>query len=137
MDKHNAIEELDRAVSVLAEESVEKVDFDRIIELMQRGRDALKEESDVQKELSVIKAEYRKRIIGMLKANLACRENVEDRELAVRLTDDNCEIGAGEFIRQYQKVAVRFRMNFPATFGNLSITGKDNAGHSDWRDYKI
>lgn len=136
-DRNSPIEEIDSTITTLAAGSVEKIDFDRIVELLRDSRETLDEREVIRSELSEIKADYRARIIGLLKANLACRENDEERELAIRLTDDTIEMSAGELMLHYRRISSRFRKNFPATFRNLSFVNNDRAGHRDWRDYKI
>lgn len=136
-DRNSPIEEIDSTITMLADESVEKIDFDRIVELLKGNRETLEEREVLRGELSEIKEDYRARILGLLKANLACRENDEERELAIRLTDDTIEMSAGELMSYYRRISSRFRRNFPATFRNLSFVNNDRAGHRDWRDYKI
>ncbi len=136
-DTLSAIAEIDRLVSTLAAESTGEIDFDRVVTLLNRSKNGLEEREGLIGELNRIKGDYRARILGMLKANLACRENDEDRELAVLLTEDEAEMNAADLIAHYRRVSNRFRKNFPVTFGKHTISGNNKAGRHDWRDYKI
>lgn len=136
-EKYEIFAELDRVVSELTAESVEQIDFDRMIALLHESRTLLSEHESIIKELSELKTEYRAKILGMLKANLACRESEEERDLAVRLADEDSDTKAGELITHYRRTAARFRKNFPATFRNLTYVSGMRAGHKDWRDYKV
>lgn len=128
---------LAETAKLLADESVASIDFDRLIELLHECRDRLKSANDLHHELETLRADYRTRIIGMLKANLACRDDEEESLLAVRLTSNENNIAAEELISLYRKTAARFRENFPSTFKYISSKGDSRSVRKDWSDFKI
>ncbi|RKX20239.1 MAG: hypothetical protein DRP51_06040 [Candidatus Zixiibacteriota bacterium] len=121
----------------LADESIEKIDFDELINILGAVRENIDQEQKTVRELEYLKEEYRNRIIGMVKANLACRENERDTELAVRLSDDISGISAEELVGIYGRAAARFRANFPASFRYLAIPSPHTANQKNWNEHKI
>ena len=73
----------------------------------------------------------------MVKANLACRENERDAELAVKLSDDISGTSAEELVGMYGRVAARFRTNFPASFRYLTIPSPLAVSRNNWNEHKI
>ena len=121
----------------LLDESTELIDFDELSELLADSCNRLENEKKIKKELEILKDDYRNRIIGMVKANLACRINARDQLLATRLADDSTEISSEELISTYGKVAARFRSNFPASFRYLTIPSKSFIPDRNWQEHKI
>ncbi len=121
----------------LADEAVEKIDFDELIDILGAVRDNINQEQKTAKELEYLKEEYRNRIVGMVKANLACRENERDAELAVKLSDDISGTSAEELVGMYGRVAARFRTNFPASFRYLTIPSPLAVSRNNWNEHKI
>lgn len=121
----------------LADEAVEKIDFDELIDILGAVGDNINQEQKTARELEYLKEEYRNRIIGMVKANLACRENERDTELAVKLSDDISGISAEELVGMYGRVAARFRTNFPASFRYLTIPSPHAVNRKNWNEHKI
>jgi len=121
----------------LSDESIELIDFDELIELLADLSDKLENEKRTKKELEILKDDYRSRIIGMVKANLACRVNSRDQLLAARLADTSTEISSEELISTYGKVAARFRSNFPASFRYLTIPSQTFIADKNWQEHKI
>jgi hypothetical protein len=120
----------------LSRDAVELIDFDTLQELLKEMAPACKRLEKMNAELMTIKDDYRNRIVGMLKANLACRKDPHDMELAASLAGDLEQIEAGELVRLYSRVAGRFRSNFPASFKYLTF--RTAAGpQKDWTEHKI
>jgi len=128
---------LEMVCNNLKTEAVEKIDFDALIDTLSDTADSIEAYESVNTELTYLKNEYRNRIIGMLKANLACRKNERDIELAARLTGDISEIDCDEMVRTYRRVASRFRANFPTSFGYLTMPSKNFTAENNWREFKI
>jgi hypothetical protein len=132
---YEQIEEFRRRID---DEAMETIDFDAVGlalgEIVQSGR----AERRVTAELTRLKEEYRDRILGMLRANLACRRDAEEAELACRLSGEGAleNITAEEWIKLYGQTVRRFRDNFPASFRYLTFPGK-KTGRRDWSEHKI
>lgn len=120
----------------LGSESTELVDFDALRKVLTDIQDICEEYEKNLSELELIKGEYRSRIIGMLKANMACQPDESDAELVTRLSGDLAGVKAGELVKLYSKVAARFRANFPASFKYLTYPRR-NHSRNDWLDHKI
>lgn len=121
----------------LAGELIEKIDFDQVIEILGTIRNKINQEQETVNELEYLKEEYRSRIIGMVKANLACRKNQKDSDLAVKLADDISGISAEELVGMYARVAARFRTNFPASFRYLTMPSWHATNRENWKEHKI
>lgn len=121
----------------LANETLEQIDFDELIDILGAVRDSVNQEQKTVRELEYLKEEYRNRIVGMVKANLACRANERDTDLAVKLSDDISEISAEELVGMYSRTAARFRTNFPASFRYLTIPSSQSAYRKNWNEHKI
>jgi hypothetical protein len=120
----------------LKEESPELIDFDALGDLLTQVQDTAEKYNQAIAELAKIKGHYRDRIVGMLKANIVCRRDEGDMELAAKLSGEPDEVGSDELIRLYGKVAARFRSNFPASYKYLTYSSR--AGRQrDWREHKI
>jgi len=123
-------------IQSLDDNSVELIDFDnlkRMLRDMQVTREAHKKISD---ELSFIKREYRNRILGMMKAVMACRRRESDAQLLTHLSDNIEEIQSDELVSLYARVAARFRDVFPASFRYLTYPNRA-ANQKDWSEHKI
>jgi hypothetical protein len=136
-DNNRIGSELKAIGRILDSEAVELIDFDRLNDLLSELCTKIQTADDSAQELKYLKAEYRMRIVGMLKANLTCGKNEDDAEMAVRLSDDSIDIKASELVKMYGRVAARFRKNFPASFNYLPGRYGKDAGHRNWREYKI
>ncbi|MCP4703137.1 MAG: hypothetical protein GY865_00885 [candidate division Zixibacteria bacterium] len=121
----------------LSDEKLEQINFDELIEVLGAVKDNVNQEQETATELEYLKEEYRNRIIGMVKANLACRQNERDADLAVKLSDDISEISAEELVGMYGRTAARFRTNFPASFRYLTIPSSQFNGRKNWNEHKI
>ncbi len=73
-------------------EAVELIDFDRATEVLGQIQQTLNERNTVTEELNVLKEDYRRRIVGMLKAVMVSRSKESDTELAAALGNDACTI---------------------------------------------
>lgn len=135
-DKLNK-ETIDLLYQNLLDEAVEKIDFDVLINILGAVRANVNLEQKTAKELEYLKEEYRNRILGMVKANLACRQNERDADLAVKLSDDISGISAEELVGMYGRVAARFRTNFPASFRYLTIASSSALNRKNWNEHKI
>ncbi len=137
MSKNINKEMLDTVRQSLASESVEKIDFDALIEILEAVGIIFDTHQKTELELEFIKNDYRNRIIGMLRANLACRANEHDTELAVYLAGDLSNISGEELVTMYGRVASRFRTNFPTSFKYLTITPPSFVAENKWKEHKI
>jgi hypothetical protein len=130
-------EMLDTVRQNLSDESLEKIDFDKLTEILDTVGNNFNRHEKLELELEFIKNEYRNRIVGMLKSNLACRENEYDAELVVRLADDISEISGEELVKMYGRVASRFRANFPTSFKYLTMPSSAFVAETNWKEHKI
>ena len=130
-------EALDSMCKELAAESIETIDFDELIETLSTVKNKLDRQGLLERELGQLKDEYRNRIVGMLKANLACRESSGDRELAITLSSDLSDVTADDLMRIYNRVAARFRSNFPASFRYVTMPTDSNSSGRNWKEHKI
>lgn len=130
-------ETIDLLCQNLTGERLERINFDELIDILGAVKDRVNQAQQKSKELTYLKEEYRNRIIGMVKANLACRQNQRDTDLAVQLSDDISEISAEELVGMYGRVAARFRTNFPASFRYLTIPSSQLAHRRNWNEHKI
>lgn len=117
-------------------ESIELIDFDELSEILGEVQHLLGDQRKLVREINLLKEDYRSRIIGMLKANLACREDFEDNQLLEKLTGNVSEIKAKELIDIYSRTAARFRSNFPSSFKYLR-SARDIDSRINWREHKI
>mgnify|MGYP001256757699 CR=1 FL=1 len=127
------IEEIARR---LDDEAFETIDFDALrltLGAIVQGGDSQRRNTA---ELTCLKEDYRDRILGMLRANLVCRKNEEDADLACRLSGALDNITAAELIKMYGRTVRRFRENFPASFRYLTFPDK-KVGRRDWSEHKI
>ncbi len=131
------IENIEKVKENLHDESVELIDFDRLAEILEQTLSLVKKHGRINNELISIKADYRGRIVGMLKAVLACRPDDAAGDLAARLSDEDESIDAAELISLYGRVTAKFRTYFPASFKYLAYrpAGKDIS--KKWMEYKI
>ncbi|MFH2036711.1 MAG: hypothetical protein ABIJ45_09940 [Candidatus Zixiibacteriota bacterium] len=137
MSKNNVESDLiNRTINYIAEGKIELIDFDKLGQnLKEIHRQNLDRESDSD-ELVLLKYEYASRIIGMAKANLACRPNDDEAKITELLSGNLNRVGCTELINYYQKTAARFRNNFPASFKYLGFP--NSVSHrKNWREHKI
>ncbi|UCD18348.1 MAG: hypothetical protein JSV44_05405 [Candidatus Zixiibacteriota bacterium] len=119
----------------LKDNAVELIDFDKLAGFLSHMQTLCGEHERVVLEMTELKNEYRGRIVGMLKAILACRHDPEDAELAAMLTDGRAELPASRLISMYKKVAARFRSHFPASFKYLAYELPQKS--EKWQEHKI
>lgn len=130
-------EALDSMCKKLAAESIETIDFDELLETLSAVKNRLNRQGLLERELDRLKDEYRNRIVGMLKANLACRDSSEERELAITLSGELSDLTAAELVKIYERVAARFRSNFPASFRYVAMPTDSNSPGRNWIEHKI
>lgn len=120
----------------LENDSVELIDFDTLKMVVIDLQAVQGRHEETARELIYIKEEYRSRIIGMLKAVIACRPDESDAEILTNLSGDINDIKAGELVKLYGRTAARFRTSFPASFKHLTYpTGSSN--QKNWSEHKI
>ncbi len=129
--------ELDNACRIISEEAVETLDFDSLTALLKKLKETLAESGSFQDERECLRKDLIARITGMVKANLACRDNDDDAGLAARLADSPDEIPAEELTKLYGRTVARFRDNFPASFKYLMPSRKYPGRPEEWQVYKI
>ncbi len=120
----------------LDKESVELIDFDALKKALSEAANLKENLVACISELENLKTEYRDRILGMLKANIALKEDPQDLEMVARLSGDLSGISSEDLIKLQAATTCRFRRNFPASFKYLTPSnpgGRDN----NWTDYKI
>jgi hypothetical protein len=120
----------------IEKERLELIDFDCLLAILDKAQENEISSGHTAAELKLLKNDYRDRILGMLKANLACRPNENESLWAARLTGYLDEIDAEELATLYLRVATRFRDNFPASFKYVKFSNSKIPGRS-WDDYKI
>jgi len=120
----------------LGNDSVELIDFDTIKTVLIDLQTAQGSHEETVRELAFIKEEYCSRIIGMLKAVMACRPDESDAEILTNLSGDISNIEARKLVKLYSHTAARFRSCFPASFKYItSPTGSYN--QKNWSEHKI
>lgn len=129
--------EIEKLLENLKNEAVELIDFDRAIEVLGQIKMALNEHNSATEELSVLKQDYRRRIVGMLKAVMAGRAKESDAELAAALAEDDCTIESTDLIALYRKVSARFRDSFPASFKYVTGLRSSASRRNGWMDHKL
>jgi predicted DNA-binding protein (UPF0278 family) len=120
----------------ISAERLDELDFDRLAEALQSATAEVNTLSQLKGELQMLKEEYRKRILGMLKGILASRQDEDSMMLAASLSGDIEDFSAEQLIRQYSRVAARFRSAFPASFRYLN-PGTNLSGSKNWSEHKI
>ena len=120
----------------LENDSVELIDFDALKAIVIDLQKVREHHDEMARELGFIKKEYRSRIIGMLKAVIACRSDESDAEILTSLSGDIDDIDTGRLVKLYSRVAARFRKSFPASFRYLTYP-TNPYGQKKWSEYKI
>ena len=123
-------------VESLEKESIELIDFDSLGTVVSDLQKTCEDHEKISNELAFIKGEYRNRIIGMMKAVMACRHDESDKQILILLSNDAKDTSAGELVRLYGRVAARFRRSFPASFKYLTYPNR-STNQKDWSEHKI
>ncbi len=123
-------------IQSLDDSTVELIDFDNLRHVLRTMQLRNEEQEKISSELSFIKNEYRNRIIGMMKAVMACRHRGKDAEMLSQLSGDIENIKAGELVSLYGRVAARFRDSFPTSFKYLTYPAR-SGNKKDWSEHKI
>jgi hypothetical protein len=118
----------------LKSEALELIDFDQLADILTAFMTINDRYHTARTELGQLRQDYRRRLLGMLKAMLVSRPNKADTELAAALADDDDRYAAAELVRLYERTAARFRDRFPAGFKYLN---PKNSERKSWREYKI
>ena len=129
--------EIEQLLESLKDEAIELIDFDRAIEVLGQIQTALNEHNHATEELSVLKQDYRRRLVGMLKAVMVSRADERDTELAAALADEDCTIGSTDMIALYKKISARFRDSFPASFKYVMGLQGSASRRNGWMDHKL
>ena len=117
-------------------EATELIDFDLLRKVLGDLSMIMEARDKLLGELDFIKEEYRRRIVGMLKANMACKSEADDMEMAGRVSGDISRIDASELVKLYARAAARFRANFPSSFKYVNLSGRSYS-KDRWTDHKI
>ena len=117
-------------------EATELIDFDLLRKVLEDLPAIVEAGEKLQSELDFIKEEYRRRIVGMLKANMVCKPEADDMEMAARVSGDISRIDASDLVILYARAAARFRANFPMSFKYVNLSG-DSHSKERWMDHKI
>jgi hypothetical protein len=125
-----------KVIENLEKESIELIDFDNLKIVMSDLQKTCEGHEKLSDELVLIKSEYRNRIVGMMKAVMACRRNESDTQMLTVLSGDIEDISAGELVKLYGRAAVRFRDSFPASFKYLTYPNQSTV-QKDWSEHKI
>lgn len=120
----------------ITSESLNELNLDALAEALTAAAAQLEEAASLRQDCRLLKDEYRARILGMLKAIIACKPDDDSAFLASRLTGDIEQFRAEQLIRQYHRVAARFRNSFPASFRYLNF-GKGGDSAKRWEEHKI
>jgi len=131
------INDIEQVCGRLDDEATELIDFDSLRALLSRIKDTIGAGRDNDHELTVLRDDYRGRILGMLKANLACRDNEPDRDLAAALMQKSDHFKAVDLIKVYRRTAARFRANFPTSFRYLEPVAPTDRRLQGWSDFKL
>jgi len=127
---------LKKVCESLAEDAVELIDFDMMHDLLVRLHDGVAGDLDMSGELELLKNDYRRRILGMLRAIDACGVDQSDISSTNRLAGDIGDIGSEELIQLHRRVGARFRSCFPASFRQTEGVLRRFSGQ-DWKEHKI
>nr|MBN2276859.1 hypothetical protein [candidate division Zixibacteria bacterium] len=130
------LQTLNAILTCLDDESIEEINFDDLRNVLDKTGAVGDECTRLASELNLIKEEYRNRVVGILRANMACRPNDDDAALVHRLNDNLETVPVSELIKLYSRSAARFRDNFPSSFKYLGFARR--AGSiENWMDHKI
>lgn len=124
-----------RILANLKDDSLEAIDFDQLMVLLSTMQRTVRDFSTVTAELALLKKDYGGRMVGMLKAMLACRHDEDDAELSARLAGEDGELAAERMITLYARTAARFRSCFPSSFKYVTPRAGQYAGH--WKEHKL
>ncbi len=120
----------------ISSESLDELNLDALAEVLAAAAAQLEELASLRQDCRLLKEEYRTRILGMLKAIIACKPDDDSAMLASRLAGDIEQFRAEQLIRQYHRVAARFRNRFPASFRYLNF-GRGGDSEKRWEEHKI
>jgi hypothetical protein len=129
-------ETIESVGKALESESIELIDFDLLQKVLACMSTTLETHEKLQSELDFIKEEYRRRIVGMLRANMACKAEADDMEIAAKVSGDISGIETHELVKLYTKAAARFRANFPSSFKYVNLPDR-NHSNDRWTIHKI
>lgn len=127
---------LKKLAADILSESLSELNLDTLAEALSAAAAQLEETAQLRQDCRLLKEEYRTRILGMLKAIIACRPDDDSAILASHLSGDIEQFCAEQLIRQYHRVAARFRNCFPASFRYLNF-GRGADSGKRWEEHKI
>lgn len=120
----------------ISSESLDELNLDALEEVLAAAAAQLDELASLRQDCRLLKEEYGTRILGMLKAIIACKPDDDSAMLASRLVGDIEQFRAEQLIQQYHRVAARFRNRFPASFRYLNF-GRGGDSAKRWEEHKI
>ncbi|KAA3634860.1 MAG: hypothetical protein DWP97_06090 [Calditrichaeota bacterium] len=132
MTKDKLPDELNRYAELLKSEQIERIDFDKLISLLQESSVHFSNFEDISEQYTTLKEDVIFRIAGMEKAITAVNRKNSDVEELTTLINEIGNLNAEELLKQYRKSQARFRDAFPTSFGVF----KDKASKRDLSEYK-
>lgn len=126
---------LEQVITGLKSDTLEMIDFDALAISLDDMRRMICDSPALRVELALMKKDYRDRILGMLKAMLACRHDDSDAETAALLAGVTQEWNAAQLIALYARTAARFRTCFPGSFTYARAQYEN--GINSWQEHKL
>jgi hypothetical protein len=120
----------------LDKESLAMIDFDSLKEIMTDLKTLCTRYEKVHSELELLKADYCRRTIAMIKTILSCRPDSPLREICDRLAKNPPDIDTSLLLQIHERAAAAFRSAFPSGFNHRIFTGPPPV-RKNWNEYKI
>lgn len=128
---------LAQVLNCLKDGAVERIDFDRMTEVLENARNVIGDGEKTIAEYGKLQQDYRRRLMGMLKAVMVGKSKEGDGELAAALADESREIPSRDLIELHRRISARFRDCFPASFGYVSRSCDSSRATKNWMDHKL
>ena len=127
MKKNNDnISDIKEILESLNAENLTQIDFDKLNGSLTLLLNELPELYQSANEYLHLKKDYIERISGMVKAITAARQNRDDLESTLEYLEGLAGKKSEDLIRQYRIISARFRDTFPASFGLVKQSSKNN-----------
>ena len=118
---------------LIQSEKFEKIDFDKLIHLLEYSVNLLNSFDETQSEICLLKNDIIARISGMEKAVAAALRKPEELAETINLVESLHQLDANKLLNQYKRSQAKFRDAFPSSFG---VTKKSSIHRKDISQYK-
>lgn len=109
-----------RLKTAFDETSPEAIDMDSFLARLDELISIINHNEKISTELSQLREDYQNRITGMLKAMAVAKNNDDEMRLVLDEIEELEKMPASLLLAKYKKVQTRFRVSFPASFGQLA-----------------